>query len=54
MALDESGKYFLEKVLTGADAVLSIGATAAGSNNLANLYITGHSVFLNSRYRCQI
>jgi len=48
MALDETGKYYLDKVLTGADAVLSIGATAAGSNNLANLYITGHSVVMNS------
>jgi hypothetical protein len=48
MALDETGKYYLNKVLTGADAVLAVGATAAGGNNLANLYITGHSVIMVS------
>ena len=47
MALDESGKYYLNKVLTGVDGILAAG-TSLTPGNLSNLYITSHSIIMNS------
>jgi len=47
MALDQKGKEFLDHVFTGVDALLAAGASMA-PGDISNLYITSHSVVMNS------
>jgi hypothetical protein len=47
MAIDQNGKEFLDHVFTGVDALLAAGAAVAPGNK-SGLYITAHSVVMNS------